>query len=76
MGRRKATDEAALRDLQDALRVVVDAAHRRSDPDADPSARRRAMRDLRHGIELVRAWQRPRGGDRPMTPSSLGGRPA
>lgn len=60
MGRRKAADEAALRDLQEALQVVVEAAARRADPDADPTTRRRAIRDLRMGIERVRRWRRPR----------------
>ena len=36
MGKRKAADEAAIGELQDALQVLVDAASRRADPDADP----------------------------------------
>ena len=71
MGRRKATDEAALRDLQDAVQIVVDAAHRRADPDADPSARRRAIRDLRHGVERLRGWQRPGRNAHAVTATSL-----
>ena len=67
MGRRKAADEAALRELQDALQVLVEAASRRADPDADESTRRRAIRDLRVGVDRVRRWRRPRVTDAPRS---------
>jgi hypothetical protein len=58
MGKRKTADEAALRELEDALQDLVDAAERRAASALGGADRRQAVRDLHRARARLGAWQR------------------
>jgi hypothetical protein len=58
MGKRKTADEAALRELEQALEDLVDAAERRAGSALGEADRRQAVRDLHRARARLGAWQR------------------
>lgn len=68
MGKRKAADEAALEELEEVLRALVEAARRRTEAIGDRSAEWHAHRDLHQARERLRSWRRPGVGVRGQSP--------
>ena len=59
---RKAVDDHALLELEQALRDLAGAAQRRAEAvldDVDTQAQRQALGDLRRATERVATWRRP-----------------